>query len=113
MLAKLFRRHRSAQPHYAQGVFLGLLLFFVVAAQLKPVFGLIGVGLLAIFAAGVVELNSQRIWKDYRSAYKKQRRFTGLWHEPKQLYYQLNIYVLWPLVALLGVLCLLAGYSLA
>lgn len=112
MLSKLFRRHRSIKPGYVQYLFLGLLVLFVVVAQVKPVIGLVGVGTLAILAAGVVELNSQRIWDEYRKNYKKQRRFTGIWHEPKVIYFNLNIYVLWPLVALLGALCLWAAYVL-
>jgi len=114
MLSKLFRHHRSTKPrYYAQGLFFGLFLLFAVVAQIKPVFGLVGLGTLAILAAGVVELHSQRIWDEYRKGYKKQRRFTGIWHEPKEIYFQLNVYVLWPLVALLGALCLWAGYRLA
>ena len=113
MLSKLFHHHRKAKPRYAEGLFLGLLLMFALLTQIKPAFGLVGLGTLAILAAGVVELNSQRIWDEYRKGYKKQRRFTGFWHEPKDIYFKLNVYVLWPLVALLGALCLWAGYRLA
>ncbi len=113
MLSKLFRHHRTSKPRYIQVLFFGLFLLFAIVAQVKPVFGLVGLGTLAILAAGVVELHSRRIWDEYRKGYKKQRRFTGLWHEPKEIYFRLNIYVLWPLVALLGALCLWVGYRLA
>lgn len=113
MFSKLFRRRRQPQTYYAQGFFLVLFAFFTVVTLVKPTFGLVGLGTLAILAAGVIELNSGRIWDDYRKAYKKQRHFTGMWHEPKEIYYRLNVYVLWPLVALSGALCLWVAYQLA
>jgi hypothetical protein len=112
MLSRLFMRHKTPQPRYAQGMFFGLVLAFGVIAQIKPIVGLTGLGTVAIIAAALIELNRVRIWDDYRKYYKKHKGVLGLWSEPKKIYYTLNVSFLWPFVACLGVLCLYVAYTL-
>jgi uncharacterized membrane protein len=113
MLARLFFRHKIPPPRFAQGVFFGLLIIFGIIAQLKPAIGLAGLGTVAIIAAALVELNRVRIWENYHQLYKKTKGLKGVWHEPREVYYRVNIVILWPFVALLGTLCLWLAYILA
>ena len=106
MLMRAFH-HKRTQPRSKLPVaFLALLASFAVLTRFNLALGLAGIGSICLVGALLVEAGSSRIWDDYRKAYRKQRRFSGVWHEPKALYYQLNVYVLWPFVALLGAVSL-------
>jgi hypothetical protein len=113
LLSNLFVRHSTPQPRFGAGLFVGLLAFFILLGEQKPIFGLIGIGTTAIMAAVLVELNRQRIWESYRKTYRKQKGFKGMWTEPSQVYYILNVALLWPLVLVLGMLCLWSAYVLS
>ncbi len=110
MLSRLFMRRATTPPRFAVGLFFGLFVVFSLIALTRPITGLAGLGAITILAAALVELNAQRIWQEYRKAYKKQRGLAGLWSEPKQIYYRINVVIIWPLIAVLGVLCLWASY---
>ncbi len=112
MLSKLFMRHKTPAPRFAPGLFFGLIVVFAVLSQTKPAIGLAGLGTLAIMTAGLVELNREQIWDQYNKAYKKRKGWHSRWTEPKPTYYTLNVVVLWPVVATLGVLCLWAAYTI-
>jgi hypothetical protein len=112
MLARLFFRHKMPPPRFGQGLFLGLVIVFAVIAQVKPAIGLAGLGTVAIITAALVELNRERIWEDYRKLYKKSKGLKGVWHEPRETYYRINIVILWPFVAVLGVLSLWVAYMI-
>ncbi len=94
------------------GVFLVLILIFTVLTFSRPVVGLTGLGVVAIIMAFIIEFNRDRIWESYRKNFKKEKGIRGWWSEPNKLYYNLNVYVLWPLIGLLGVACLWAAYNL-
>ena len=113
VISNLFVRHKTPQPRFAPGLFVGLLAAFVLLGQTKPLFGLVGLGVTAVVAAALVELNRVRIWEDYRKAYRKQKGLKGLMTQPNPAYYTINVVILWPLIMLLGVLCLYAAYVLA
>src|SRR5476649_964098 len=102
------RRKSLPSPHFGQGLFLVGIIVFGWLALNRPVFGLTGLGVVLIFAATLVELNRELIWKGYLKRYKKWGK--GRWHEPLNAYYQINVYVLWPLIFLLGVGSLVAAY---
>lgn len=112
MFSKLFHRHKTPEPNFAQGLFLALIFLFVIITQVKPAVGLAGLGATLIIGAVLIELNAARIWETYRKAYKKNKGMQGVWSEPKKLYYDLNVRVLWPIVGALGVGCLWVAYLL-
>jgi hypothetical protein len=92
------------------GVFLALILIFTALTFSRPIVGLTGLGVVAIIMAFIIEFNRDRIWESYRKNFKKSKGIRGWWSEPNKLYYNLNVYVLWPLVGALGVASLWAAY---
>lgn len=113
MLHHLLHRHKTPKPAFIPGMFLGLLGFFVLFLDTRPVLALSGIGVTLIIAGVLVEKNRVEIWDEYRAEYKKRHKFFGLWSEPKQIYYTLNVSFVWPLVILLGILSLYAAYVLS
>jgi hypothetical protein len=62
---------------------------------------LIGTGLVLI--AMLVELEHRVIWKNYRRHYHPHKnKFVDALIRPNKWVYALNVYVLWPLVFVLG-----------
>ena len=113
MLSRLFLRRHLPEPQFGPSLFLGLVAIFALVVQIKPAVGLAGLGTTALVAAMLIELNRVRIWESYRTAYKKRKALHSPWNEPRRIYYTLNVAFLWPLVAMFGVLCLVAAYCLA
>ena len=75
---------------------------------LEFVLTLMGTGLvmLALF----VEIEHQYIWKRYRRHYHPHKNeFVDKLLKPNKVVYALNIYVVWPLVLVLGLVILLRG----
>lgn len=112
ILSHLFTRHKTPAPKFAPGLFLGLIVVFAFLGQIKPLFGLVGLGTTLLVAGVLVELNRQRIWDDYRKNYKKNKRNASTWTQPNQVYYTINVAFLWPFIIFLGVVCLWAAYVL-
>jgi hypothetical protein len=112
LLSNLFNKHKIPGPHFAPWAFLALLALFVLMGQSRPVVGLVGLGTTAVLGALLVELNHKRIWEEYRRAYKKQRGLAGTLSAPSMLYYNINVYLLWPFVLAIGLICLYAAFML-
>jgi hypothetical protein len=113
MLSRLFFRHKIPPPRFAQGIFVGLIIAFGIITQVKAAIGLAGLGTVAIIGAALVEVNRVRIWETYLKQYKKTKKLKGWLHEPRLTYYHINVIILWPFVAILGVVCLWIAYALA
>lgn len=111
LITHFSRRHPPA-PKFAPGLFVGLLAAFTLLGQTRPVFGLAGLGTTLVAAGCLVELNRQRIWEEYRKRYRKMKGISSLWSKPDPIYYTLNVVFLWPLIIILGILCLWAAYVL-
>ena len=108
-----FFRRSMPQPRFALGLLLGLVVAFMILLRERPILGLSGLGTVAIIAAGLVEANHSRIWEAYRQQYKKRsKRDQSVWTRPSEAYYRMNVIVLWPLVAILGVWCLWLAYTM-
>jgi len=113
LLSNLFTKHKVPPPRFAPGVFLALLAMFVLLGNAKPAYGLLGIGTTVVIGGLLVELNRDRIWETYLKTYKKQKGLRGVWSRPNRLYYNLNVYFLWPFVMFLGAVCLWAAYALS
>ena len=113
LISHFFVRHKTPAPRFAPGLFLGLLASFVLLGDVKPVFGLVGIGTTLIVTAVLVELNRQRIWDNYLKTYKRQKGLKSLWRKPSPVYYTINVAFLWPFILFLGLICLWAAYILA
>ena len=109
-----FFHHQSVTPKPRYGGFMyGLLVgAFAVLSLYYPIIGLIGVGALLLMAGIFVEMNADRVWKESLKWQKKNRKQVAWWNRPTPFFYALNIYVLWPLIILLGIFCLTAAYKL-
>lgn len=103
---------QAAKPvHGLMSVFLILIIAFTLLTFSRPVVGLSGLGVVAILMAIIIELNRFRIWESYRKNFKKKLGIRGWWSEPNKLYYNLNVYLLWPFVGVLGFVCLWVAYG--
>jgi hypothetical protein len=113
ILSHLFTRHKTPQPRFAPGLFVGLIIAFTILGQVKPVVGLVGLGTTLIVTGVLVELNRQRIWDDYRKSFRKQRKVASLWTKPNPVYYTINVMFLWPFIIFLGLVSLWVAYLVA
>lgn len=66
------------------------------------------IGTALVLIAMLVELEHRVIWKNYRRHYHPHKnKFVDNLLKPNKVVYALNIYVLWPLVFVLGLAILL------
>lgn len=106
-------KHRKPQARLAGWAFVDSVLLFAAIAYFKPAVGLAGLGAVMILASVVVEANHYRIWEDYKKTYKKSKDpVREFWAAPRQSYYRANIYFVWPLVFILGLVAVYTSYSL-
>lgn len=113
LLSNLLPGHKVPPPRFAPGLFLALLIIFIIVGQAQPILALVGIGTTILIAGALVELNRRRIWETYLKTYRKRKGLAGVWSRPSQLYYNINVYFLWPFVMLLGAMCLYAAYLLS
>lgn len=65
-------------------------------------------GTALVLVAMLVELEHRVIWKNYRRHYHPHKnKFVDALLKPNKIVYALNVYVLWPLVFVLGLAILL------
>jgi hypothetical protein len=104
---------KQQRPYFVQLVFLVLLLWFACMAKYKEAVGLAGIGAVLVLGASIVEANAKLIWDQYKASYKP----TGVgWfdalNKPTQLYNLLNVWVVWPVVFVLGLWAIWVAYQL-
>lgn len=64
---------------------------------------LVVIGAVLILIALLVEIEHKVIWKNYKKSYHKHKNKTvDKLLKPNKIVYNLNIYVVWPLVLILG-----------
>ncbi len=65
---------------------------------------IVAIGTLLILVALLVEIEHKVIWKRYKKNYHKHNnKFVDELLKPNIWVYRLNIYIVWPLVLILGV----------
>ncbi len=112
MIFGMFHKHHETR--YAGWSFLCVLVLFAAIATSKLSIGLAGIGAVLVLAAIGVEANKEKIWEDYRANYKPSANKTReLWRAPNELYYKLNVYLVWPATFVIGLLAIYAAYVLA
>jgi hypothetical protein len=103
---------KSIQPRFAAWLFVALIIAFAVTAQYQVVVGLTGLGVTLLIAGVLLEINSPKIWADSLQWRKKNKK--GPWYSrPNEFLYKIHIWVLWPLVIILGIAAIKAAYYLA
>jgi hypothetical protein len=109
----LFHRH-SPKARFASWAFLCLLVLFAALTASTPAVGLAGTGAVLVLSSLLIEANKRLIWENYKKNYKKTKTaLPVVWSKPNLLYYNLNVYVVWPLVFLLGLAAIYAAYLVA
>jgi hypothetical protein len=106
--------HKSKQlkPQFAAWLYLALIFIFATLIQYQIIVGLTGLGVTLLIAGVLLELNSPNVWADSLQWRKKNKK--RVWYaRPNEFLYQVHIWLLWPLVILLGLAALAAAYSLA
>ncbi len=64
---------------------------------------LVAIGALLMLIALLVEIEHKVIWKNYKKSYHKhQNELVDKLLKPNIWVYRLNIYIVWPLVLILG-----------
>jgi hypothetical protein len=106
-------RNSTPKARFAGWAFVDLVAFFGAISLLRPVMGLAGLGAVLVLAAILVEANKDVIWQSYKKNYKKAKGpLKQFWSKPNDLYYQINVYVLWPVIFALGLASIYAAYLL-
>jgi hypothetical protein len=113
MLSSLVTNHKAPKARFTPGLFLLLLIIFIWLGQYKPTYGLTGLGVTLVVTAILVEANRDRIWDMYRKSYKKQKGIMGVLSKPNKIYYTLNVFFLWPIVFVVGLVSLYVAYQLS
>jgi ABC-type antimicrobial peptide transport system permease subunit len=110
-----FLHHQSATPkvRYGSLLYASLVAIFAIVAFYYPVVGLTGVGSLLFFAGVFVEMNADSVWRESQKWHKKNRKHVPWWNRPTAFFYTTNVYILWPLIILMGIVCLVVAYYLA
>jgi hypothetical protein len=106
---------KTREARFAGWSFVALAVLFLAIMTAKPVVGLSGLGAVLVLASLLVEANKDRIWESYGEHYKREKSdpLPPALSKPSRLYYQLNVYVAWPLVFLVGLAAIYAAYILA
>ena len=106
----LFRKS-TPQAKFAGWAFVDLVIIFSVMSAYRPAAGLAGIGTVLILGSILVEANHEAVWEGYKRSYKKPKSKTSdFWQKPTKLYYDLNVYVVWPIMFILGCLSVYAAY---
>jgi len=96
---------------FAVWAFVDLFALFAALSVYKPVVGITGLGAVLILASILIEANKEMIWEGYKQVYKKSSlEWRNQLSEPKEIYYKLNVYVIWPMMFFLGLLAILAAF---
>lgn len=112
IISSLFVKHKVQPPRFAPSIFLLLIACFVVLGEVKPIYGLIGLGTTVIIGGFLVELNRDRIWDLYIKSTKKRKGF-NVFTRPNRIYYNINVYMVWPFVIFLGIVCLWTAFLMS
>jgi len=113
MLLHILRRNNdSVLLQYTMWFLLLLVLLFASIVYVSPDVSMAGLGTSLVIMGVLVELNGKTVWKDYVK-YAKKNKMISMWKRPNKLYYNINIYILWPFVIFMGVLSIWTAYYLS
>jgi hypothetical protein len=88
-----------------------IVLAYLVYAQ--PRGGLAVVGAVLVLGSYWLHRRHRQIWTDYRKQYRKSKNpLTEALNRPRLIYYRINVYVIIPLLAILGLVALYSAWKL-
>ena len=105
------KKKTAASSRFAQWAFVDMFVLFGVLFIYKPAIGMTGLGAVMVLGSLLVLANSQSIWDDYVASYKPSKSaWRNRLNEPKVSYYQINRYILCPLILVTGLGAILLGF---
>ena len=116
MLIHIIRRkdnNDSLILQYTVWFLLLLLILFASIVYISPDVSMAGLGTSLVIMGVLVEFNSKRIWGEYLKQAKKRKKKLSAWQQPNEIFYKINVYLLWPLVIFMGVLSIWVAYMLS
>ncbi len=105
-------KSKTPKPRFAAWFFIALIAAFCIVTSYQITIGLTGLGVTLLIAGVLLELNSPRIWAESLQ-WRKKNKNRPWYTRPNELLYKIHIWILWPLVILLGIGALKAAYFLA
>lgn len=109
-----FLHHKTTKPklRWSAVLYAVLVVVFSLLTFYIPILGLVGTGSLLVLAGIIVEMNADRVWQESTKWHKKNRKNVPWWNRPTPFFYALNVYVLWPLIILMGITDFVLAYKL-
>jgi uncharacterized membrane protein len=111
LLLVLKRDNDSAILQYTIWFLMLMLLLFASLVNAAPEVSLAGLGATLIIMSVLIELNSAKIWSERLKSVKKLKKMSAL-QRPKKIYYNINVYILWPFIIFMGGLSVWSAYYL-
>jgi hypothetical protein len=111
LLLVLKRDNDSVILQYTIWFLMLMLLLFASLVDAAPEVSLAGLGATLIIMGVLVELNSAKIWRDYLKSIKKFKKMSAF-QRPSKVYYNINVYILWPFIIFMGILSVWSAYYL-
>ena len=111
MIPVLFRRRPDDNVllRATMWILMLMIVLFGAVVYVSPDVSLAGLGTTLVIMGVIIELNAKKIWSQYLGIAKK-RKYRSIWSRPHRFYYYANVYFLWPLVVLLGLIAIGLGY---
>lgn len=105
--------HKLDTVRFATWAYVDLFLLFGAIFFVRQSAGLAGLGAIMILGSLQILANHKAIWHDYVATYRKSSSAVlNKLQEPKPLYYRFNIYFLWPMVMILGIMAIFAALTI-
>lgn len=104
-------KSKTLKPQFAAWLYILLIFAFAIVIQYQVIVGLTGLGVTLLIAGVLLELNSPNVWAESLQ-WRKKNKNRAWYTRPNEFLYQVHIWLLWPLVILLGIAALVAAYSL-
>ena len=105
-------KSKSLKPKFEAWLCIGLIAAFALIIQYRVIVGLTGLGVTLIVTGFLLELSSPKIWVDSLQ-WRKKNKNRAWYARPNEFLYHIHIWLLWPLMILLGLAAVKAAYYLA
>lgn len=99
--------------HVFAGMIVLMIIIFTILAQSELSSGLLGLGIILIALGTLIEVKSKQIWQNSLRWQNQTKTKLPWYHRPSMVYYRLNVWVLWPVIIVLGLAAILTALALS